>query len=213
MATQESPAHPVFAAMYDPATALAEKTLHKPHREVLARDLHGSVLDVGAGTGAMFPYFAATEGETASFHAVEPDPHMRRRAQQKADDLSLDVDIREAGAETLPYADDQFDIVIASLVFCTIPDVEAALTEVNRVLRPGGEFRFFEHVADDGWRERLQTILEPLWKPLVGGCHLTRQTASVFAAEQSFDVVEMDRIDLGITPIRPYIRGRLRKRA
>ncbi|WP_226013438.1 class I SAM-dependent methyltransferase [Halomicrobium salinisoli] len=213
MTDPQEPSHPLFAAIYDPATAVVERTLLRPHRNYLVEDLHGTVLDVGAGTGAMFPYFDAVDDGTVSFHAIEPDPYMRRQARERAGELGLGVDIRSAGAESLPYADDSFDVVIASMVFCTIPDVERALSEVARVVRPGGEFRFFEHVLDDGWRARVQSLIAPLWKRAAGGCHLTRQTASLFAADRSFDIVEVDRMNLGVTPIRPFVRGRLRKRA
>lgn len=206
-----APEHPLFAAIYDPATAFAERTILRPHREYLVRDLSGTVLDLGAGTGTMFDYLP-TSAEI-SLHAIEPDTYMRQQAVSKANALHLDIEIREVGAESLPYADNQFDTVLASMVFCTIPDVETALREVSRVLRPGGEFRFFEHVADDGWRGRVQTMLAPLWKRLAGGCHLTRQTASRFAADLTFDIIEIDRLHLGVTPIRPFVRGTLRKRA
>ncbi|UHQ96272.1 methyltransferase domain-containing protein (plasmid) [Natrinema halophilum] len=127
--------------------------------------------------------------------------------------MGLEIELRSAGAESLPYEDDSFDVVITSMVFCTIPDIEATLSEVARVLRPGGEFRFFEHVLDDGWRARIQSRIAPLWKRAAGECYLTRQIASVFTADRSFDVVKVDRMNLGVAPIRPFVRGRLRKRA
>ncbi|MUW14795.1 methyltransferase domain-containing protein [Halorubrum sp. CBA1125] len=212
-ASNQKPSHPFFAMVYDPATALIERTLLRPHREYLVADLEGAVLDLGAGTGAMFPYFAAVESDVTTFHAIEPDPHMRRQAEEQSRTHSLDVTIDDSPAESLPYRDDTFDVVIASMVFCTIPGVETALSEVSRVLKPGGEFRFFEHVADDGWRGRVQGVLAPLWKRLAGGCHLTRQTASRFAVDSTFDIVEVERLHLGVTPIRPFVRGLLRKRA
>lgn len=210
--TNRGPSHPFFATVYDPLMALFEQTLLRPHRAYLVEDLQGAVLDVGAGTGAMFPYFATVADESTKFSAIEPDPYMRRQARQQADDVHLDVDIRSGTAESLPYEDNSFDVVIAAMVFCTIPDVETALSEVSRILKPGGEFHFFEHVLDDGWRARVQRLIAPLWKQVAGGCHLTRQTASTFASQRSFDVVEMERLNLGVTPIRPFVRGTLRKR-
>jgi len=208
MSNDGNPAHPVFAAIYDPAMAHAERTILESHREYLAEGLTGSVLDLGAGTGAMFPYFE----KRASVHATEPDRHMRRRARERAEREGSDVELHDAGAADLPFPDDHFDAVVSSMVFCTVPDVEGSLAEVRRVLRPGGEFRFLEHVADDGWRETVQTTVAPAWKRLAGGCHLTRRTASRFAGDDAFDVVEMDRFELGVTPVRPFVRGRLRKR-
>lgn len=209
----ETPSHPLFAAIYDPATAIIERTLLGPHREYLADDIDGTVLDVGAGTGAMFPYFEAVDGGSTGLYAIEPDPSMYRQARARAADHDLSISIDSASAEQLPYDDNSFDVVIASMVFCTIPDFEAALSEVSRVLKPGGEFRFLEHVRDDGWRERLQSIVAPLWKRLAGGCHLTRRTGSLFAADESFDIVEIDRFHLGVPPVRPFVRGTLRKRS
>ena len=206
----DAPEHRLFAAIYDPATAVAERTILRPHRKYLATDLGDSVLDLGAGTGAMFPYLSTTDGRT--LHAIEPDPHMRQQAIAKAAELGLDIDVSEAGAESLPYADEQFDTVVASMVFCTIPDIDAALAEVSRVLKPGGEFRFFEHVHADGWRGRIQNLAAPVWRRLAGGCHLNRQTVSHLTASQSFDVLELERLDFGITPVWPFVRGRLRKR-
>lgn len=206
--------HPLFAAIYDPATWIPERAILRPHREYLVQDLEGRVLDLGAGTGAMFPLFGeVTDADRGiELHAIDPDPHMRKRARNRAERLDLDVRIRSARAESLPYPDDSFAVVIASMVFCTIQDVETAIDEVARVLKPGGELRFLEHVAADGWRGRLQTLLAPVWREVAGGCHLTRRTLPAFARSEALDVVELERMQIGITPIRPFIRGRLSRR-
>lgn len=207
----DEPSHPLFAAMYDPLMATAEAELFPPHREYLSRDLSGRVLDVGAGTGAMFPYLRGTDAE---LHAVEPDLHMRTRAERRAADLGVAVDIRATGAESLPYPDDHFDVVMAAVVFCTIPDPETALDEVARVLQSGGEFRFLEHVHDTGWNGRLQSVLEPVWRRAAGGCRLTRETGVRFTHHEAFEVTDFDRYELGLraTPVRPMVRGTLLRR-
>jgi ubiquinone/menaquinone biosynthesis C-methylase UbiE len=199
----------VFARVYDPFMAAAEEKLFPPHREYLT-DVSGEVLDVGSGTGANFPYFA--DRPDVRLHAVEPDPHMASRARRRAAELGLEVDLREVGAEALPYADDSMDAVVAGIVFCTIPDPEAALEEVARVLKPGGEFRFLEHVRDHGRTAWAQAVVEPVWKPLAGGCHVTRDTAGLFAAHEAFEVVEIERVDAGFFPADPFVRGRLTRR-
>lgn len=211
MTPDPKPSHPVFAAVYDALNSGAEERLLPEHREYLARDLHGAVLDLGAGTGAMFPYFASARAAdpTLEFHAIEPDPHMRERAVQRASDLGLDVRIRPEGAESLPYADDSFDVVIVSLVFCTIPDVEAALGEVARVLAPGGEVRFFEHVHAEGRLGRVQDVVNPFWRRVVAGCRLNRDTLAVFGDDDRFEVSDVTELDVGMPPVKPFVRGTL----
>lgn len=209
-----APANRLVAAVYDPVTWVAERALFRSHREYLASDLGDRVLDLGAGTGGMFEYFAdpPRSDPPAALHAIEPDPHMRKRAAKRADRLDLDVELRSDRAESLPYADDSFETVVASMVFCTIADVNAAIEEVGRVLEPGGELRFLEHVVDDGWRRELQRTIAPIWRRLAGGCHLTRRTHATFAADPAFEVVELERLSVGVTPVRPFVRGRLERR-
>jgi len=139
----------------------------------------------------MFPYFkTATEhDQSLVLHAIEPDPQMRRRAVQKVNDLALDMTIRSEGWQSLPYAHDSFDIVVASLVFCTIPDVEAALDEVTWALKPGGEFRFLEHVYADGWLAHVQDAVNLIWRLSAAGCHLNRDTAATFRNDDRFEMV------------------------
>ena len=203
----------LFAAIYDPVMALPERVSLPPHRRYLVEGLSGRVLDVGAGTGANFPYLAERAAETTlEVHAVEPDPHMRRRASEAAREVGLSVDLCDAGAEALPYADDSFDAALAGIVFCTIPDPGGALDELARVLRPGGELRFVEHVRAEGLEGRLQGFVEPVWKRVAGGCHVTRDTVGLFAAHEAFDVVDVERVGFGLFPAKPFVRGTLVRR-
>lgn len=209
----DTPAHRLFAALYDPVMALPERVALPPHRRYLVEGLSGRVLDVGAGTGANVPYLAERADEThLEVHAVEPDPHMRRRAREAAREAGLSVDLRDAGAEALPYEDASFDAAVAGIVFCTVPDPTGALDELARVLRPGGELRFLEHVRAEGLPARLQTLVEPVWKRLAGGCHVTRDTVGLFEAHDAFDVVEVERVGFGLFPADPFVRGRLVRR-
>lgn len=192
--------------------AIPERTLLRDHREYLARDLSGRVLDLGAGTGAMFPYFEGSASEGVSLNAIEPDPHMRRRARERARKLDLDVDVAEAGGENLPYRDDSFDIVVASFVFCTIPDNDRALSEVARVLEPGGEFRFVEHVRGDDAVGHAHDLFAPLWHEVAGGCHLNRETGELFLRDDRFRTVDFTRRNDGVTAVLPIVRGTLERR-
>lgn len=163
----------------------------------------------------MFPYFKeAAESMEVSLHAVEPDPHMRRQAVARAQELSLDVEIDDAGAEALPYADDTTDFVVASLVFCTIPDVEAALSEVARVLKPGGELRFLEHVRGEEKVGVAHDVLTPAWHAVAGGCHLNRQTVDMFHSDEQFNLVDCTRVNAvsPVSKVLPEVRGTLERR-
>ena len=201
--------HPVFAAVYD---LCPEPAVVEAERAYLARDLSGRVLELGCGTGDMFPFVVDAAADDLEYHAIEPDPHMRKRAANAARETGLAVDLRDARAESLPYPDESFDIVLAGVVFCTIQDPDAALEEVVRVLKPGGEFRFLEHVHADGWRGTGQELLDPLWKRGAGGCHLTRETVARFVGHDGLAVEEIDRLDIGVFPATPIVRGTLRRR-
>ena len=183
------------------------------HRRYLVDGISGVVLDLGAGTGAMFPYFrdAAADGGDLTLFAIEPDPHMRRQAAERARDLGLDIEIESAGAEALPFADDSFDIDIASLVFCTIPDFDAAVSEVARVLKPGSEFRFIEHVRGEGAVGVAHDVLAPAWHTVAGGCHLNRDTHEMFRDDDRFELVDYTRLE-DIPQVVPIVRGTLKRR-
>lgn len=203
--------HPIFAALYDRMAKYPEENIFPEHRRYLTRNLQGAVLVLGVGTGAMFSYLkkahreATQQGTSLQVHGIEPDPHMRRRAKEKAEQTGLPIDIRPARAESLPYDDETFETLITFSVFCTISDVEQAVNEVHRVLQPNGELRFYEHVHSDGLTGRVQDILTPIWKRTFAGCHLNRDTENVFR-ESALDIVEITTTDL-FFPTTPVIRG------
>ncbi len=201
----ERPSHRLFAAVYDTATRPLERRLDR-HRAYLARGLEGDVLELGAGTGAMLPYLAETD---ATVHAVEPDPHMRKRARSRAERLGVALELRSDLAESLSYDEDSFAAVISSLVFCTVDDPADALDEVARVLRSGGELRFLEHIGDDGVTRRVQEVATPVWRHCAGGCNLDRDTVERFDNHPSFETVETERVER--LPLTPFVRGRLER--
>jgi ubiquinone/menaquinone biosynthesis C-methylase UbiE len=202
--------HPLFAQVYDPVMALPERMLLADHRSHLAEGLSGKVIDLGSGTGAMFPHYPG--GRDLTVHGVEPDPYMRRQAADRADNLETDIEVVDASGESLPYPDDSFETAVAVFVFCTVQNLEATLDELARVLRPGGELRFLEHVRARGTVGSLHDALAPGWFHVAGGCTLNRQTGDVLARDERFELLEYSRFESGLSRLFPLIRGRLERR-
>jgi ubiquinone/menaquinone biosynthesis C-methylase UbiE len=162
----------VFAAVYDPLNAAAERGWMGRRRSELLAGARGRVLEIGAGTGANLRHYPPTVDELV---VVEPSKPMRARLAHHLASAPLAVRVSGASADDLPFPDDSFDTVVATLVLCTVPDVEATLAEVRRVLRPGGQLLFLEHGGDaSGSRGRWQHRLDPVWSRVACGCHLTR---------------------------------------
>src|SRR5882724_4845034 len=168
--------HPIFAAVYDTMMGRLDRLSFGPLRKRTAEAAHGKTLEIGIGTGLNLDLYT----NAGAIYGIEPDPEMMKRARAKIGARSVHLVI--AGAEALPFRDGAFDSVVASLVFCTIPDVDGAAHEVRRVLRPeSGRFYFFEHVrARKAWAGRLQDFATPLWRRLFAGCHPNRDTVPVF---------------------------------
>lgn len=199
--------HPWIARVYDYLNLYFEHRQAPPHREYLARDLSGTVLEIGIGTGRMFPYVEAA-GSPATYYGVEPDPGMRRQASVRLTNADIDGSIVAGLAERLPFADGRFDAVLVSCVFCSIPDVDGALAEIARVLAPDGEFRFFEHVRSSGPVGRSQDYLTPVWRRLGGNCHLNREFVPDLRANAALELAEAGFHTSGHYPIREFVRGR-----
>jgi SAM-dependent methyltransferase len=197
--------HPVFARCYARVGHLMDAEVAE-HRSRLLAGLAGRVLEVGAGNGLNFPHYPATVTQVL---AVEPEPYLRRRARTAAGQAPAPIRVVAGTAEALPAEDATFDTAVASLVLCTVADLDRALAEIRRVLRPGGRLRFFEHVRADvprlaHWQDRLQRP----WGWLAGGCHPNRDTVAAITAA-GLRVVELDRFDLQAMPppARPHVLG------
>jgi SAM-dependent methyltransferase len=201
--------HPFFARFYVWGSAAGEKLGAAQHRDELLAGLEGRVLELGAGNGLNFSHYPATVTEVV---AVEPEPYLRQRAVEEASRAPVQVRVVPGTADSLPAGDGELDAVVASLVLCSVPSQERALAELRRVLRPGGELRFYEHVlAEDATRAQRQRRLDPVWTRLVGGCHLDRDT--VAAIEQAgFELAACRRFDFVSSfltrPAAPHVVGR-----
>lgn len=148
----------------------------KDLREIRARvcsGLVGDVVEVGFGTGLNSPYYPAHVAKVA---AVEPSAVCMRIAQPRIAATSTDVELAGLTGEALDLPSGEFDAALSTWTLCTIPNIEAALAEIRRVLKPGGRFLFAEHGhAPDTGVARWQARIEPPWKRIAGGCHLTRR--------------------------------------
>ena len=211
MSRDTGPNHPLFARLYDPVMAVPERTVLRKHREYVSDELSGAVLDIGAGTGAMLPYFERVDD--ISVTAIEPDPYMRQQAEQRKKRYDVDFTVIEANAESMPFPDDAFDAVTACFVLCTVASVDAALDEIARVLRSGGEFRFVEHVRGRGGIGVAHDVFAPGWYHAAGGCNLNRNTGNRLSQDDRFELTEYRRFESGLTRLIPLIRGRMERRS
>lgn len=205
--------HPLFARLYPRISRAAEARGGAAHRRELLAGLSGRVIEVGAGNGLNFSYYPTSVREVV---AVEPERYLRELAGEAAKTAPVPIRVIDGLAERLPAEPSAFDAGVASLVFCSIADPSRALAELFRVIRPGGQLRFYEHVraATPGLR-RLQRLLDVVaWPRLFGGCHTARDTGRaieaagfVMEALRSFSF----RPCPVAFPVAPHILGRARR--
>jgi ubiquinone/menaquinone biosynthesis C-methylase UbiE len=167
--------HPLFARFYARVSVTAETRMGMGRvRERLLGGLSGRVIEIGAGNGLNFAHYPGTVSEVV---AIEPERRLRQLAVEAARRAEVPVDVVPGAAEALPVKSEGFDAAVVSLVLCSVRDVPRALGELRRVLRPGGEVRFFEHGRGGG---RVMTFSQhaldrTVWPVLSGGCHLARE--------------------------------------
>jgi ubiquinone/menaquinone biosynthesis C-methylase UbiE len=194
-----------IAAMYDRMSRKSEDAGLCDLRHGLLADAGGSVLEIGGGTGANLVHY---DGKIESLVVTEPDPAMLRRLQQKAREHAPLAKILRAPAEDLPFEDGSFDTVVSTLVLCGVDDQERSLREIRRVLRPGGQLLFLEHVrSDDPALARLQDRMNWLNR-LVVDCDCNRQTLATIEAT-NFTVSRLEHSTVPKAPkfVRPLIVG------
>ena len=160
--------------LYDACCAISERTGLRRWREWLVRVAPGRALEVGAGTGRNLPLY----DDVRRVVALDPDRRLLARARRRAPAARFVI----GSAEALPFPSGTFDTVVSGLVFCSVPDPHRGLSEVRRVLAPGGSLRMMEHVRAAGVMGRLQDLIQPAWTRIVGGCHPNRETEANVAA-------------------------------
>jgi ubiquinone/menaquinone biosynthesis C-methylase UbiE len=191
-----------MAAWYDRSLAQVEDAGLRQWRADLLEGVSGEVLEVGAGTGLNVSHYGP--GVTRLVLA-EPDRFMRSKLQQRAQSTKVPTEVVDSGVDPIAFPDESFDVVVSTLVLCSVPDEDAALAEIHRVLRPGGKLVYLEHIAaiENPKRHRWQARIEPVWKRMAGNCHLTRTTDQAIPAA-GFELVEARRES--IRKMWPWLR-------
>ncbi|MET9022354.1 class I SAM-dependent methyltransferase [Actinopolymorpha sp. NPDC004070] len=201
--------HPLFARVYARLAPAMDLAGLAGRRRRLLAGLTGRVVEIGSGSGLNFAHYPAG---VAGVLAVEPEPSLLRYAVRNAAHAPVPVALVDGTAEHVPGADGAFDAAVVCLVLCSVPDQRAALAELHRVIRPGGQLRFLEHVrADHRALRGLQRVLDlTVWPALVGGCHLSRDTLTgIESAGFAVNHLERFRFPDGPlpSPSSPHILG------
>lgn len=174
--------HPVFARCYARISVAAESAAGMAGvRAELLSGLSGRVIDIGAGNGLNFAHYPPAVSEVV---AIEPERTLRQLAVRSALRAGIPVDVVPGTAEALPVKSEAFDGAVASLVLCTVRNVPQSLAEIRRVLRPGGELRFFEHVRAEGrsMAATQRALDRTVWPLVAGGCHTSRDALAAIEA-------------------------------
>lgn len=195
-----------FSALYDRLFAATEEAGLRDTRRAALAAASGRTIDIGSGTGANLELYPDAVTELV---LAEPDPHMLKQLRSKVGERRGPIEVVEASAESLPFADSSFDTAAFTLVLCTVPNPAAALAEVARVLKPGGRMVFVEHVRSENPKlARWQDRLERPWRFVGDGCHCNRDTVATIEASP----LTVERLDRGTLPkavpiVEPLVSG------
>jgi ubiquinone/menaquinone biosynthesis C-methylase UbiE len=212
VAAEERVRHPIAARLIERTMRTAEKRGQGEHRRRLLAGLEGRVVELGAGSGINFRHYPNSVTEVV---AVEPEAYLRGLAEQAAAAAPVPVRVVSGVSGDLPLEDASCDAGVACLVLCTVPDQQRALAELARVIRTGGELRFYEHVVSERpFGARLQRLADAtFWPHLAGGCHRGRDTGPVIEGA-GFRIESCDRFPFSPgppLPADPHILGVARR--
>ena len=155
---------------------------------------HGNVMEVGIGSGLNLAHYGP---EVISITGIDPAAELTDKAKQRAEEIDADVSVLGISGESLPSEDNSFDTIVCTWTLCSIPNPYRAVAEMRRVLKPGGKLIFVEHgKSDDPAIVKWQRRIEPLWKKIGGGCHLTRRSDELLS-DGGFQV---DHFETGYEP-------------
>jgi ubiquinone/menaquinone biosynthesis C-methylase UbiE len=183
--------HPLFARGFDRTAWKIEDRGQRENRQRTLAGLSGRVIEVGAGNGLNFPLYPDTVDEVV---AVEPEAFLRNRARDAAVNAPVKITVVDGTAQSLLAEDASFDAGVASLVLCSVFDQAQALRELRRVIRPGGELRFYEHVrAERPLAFRAQRAFDVAWSRFAGGCHTSRDTLAAIRGA-GWEVEQYERV-------------------
>jgi ubiquinone/menaquinone biosynthesis C-methylase UbiE len=204
--------HPFFARFLSFVTSRAEGGEEDELRRELLAGLGGRVIEVGSGTGPNFRLYPETVDEVV---AVEPEDYLRDKAEEAAARAARPIKVVDAVADRLPFESASFDAAVAAQVLCSVPDQATALAELGRVVRPGGELRFYEHVlARQPRHARFQRLAGRVTPHIAGGCHPDRDTGRAIE-EAGFEIERCRRFTFQPTildyPVAPRILGAARR--
>jgi ubiquinone/menaquinone biosynthesis C-methylase UbiE len=197
---QPTISHPRFAAFYTWLSSRpALRRQEDPWRQELVGQARGNVLEIGVGGGQNFPFYHAEQ--VTRLEATEPDEAMSQVARSRLAAAPVPITLTQASVEALPFADEQFDSVVATLVFCSVTEPLRGLQEIRRVLKPGGELLLLEHVRSTGkptvW---IQDALVPATTRLMGNCHWNRDTRQTVVAA-GFTTTDIEQKRGGLLPV------------
>jgi len=186
----------LFANLYDTVMGPLEKRWIASVRKKIIFKTQGQVLEIGAGTGINFPFYSKQKVDRLT--VIEPNQYMIEQARRKAQSFHGPIDFHQGVAESLPFADEQFDTVVATLVLCSVNDPRRVFQEIRRVCKKGGRILLFEHVrVASSSLAALQDFLTPVWRRICDGCSLNRDT-SRYMRESGIHVIREKKYLKGI---------------